>query len=572
VTRPPLGRLVAVFVALSLGLGGILARLAFLQVKDARAYEVAAFRQRVHTITLPAIRGSLLDRHGQELALSLPAKDVYADPRYVKNVDRTAHQVARALHIRVRVVLHALREKTSFVYLARQVDAGVAAGLEDQQLPGIGFLDDAKRYYPSGPLAAQTLGFVGVDGTGLAGLELEYQRQLAGRPGKRTVEVDPSGHIIPQGVNRDAPPVPGDDVETTLDREIQYRVQLALAAAVKENQAKGGTAIVLDPRTGDILALASYPWFDPARFATTPPARLRNTAIVDAYEPGSVNKVITASAAIQDHLMPLDRTLTVPDHWQVGDHVFHDAHTHPPEAMTLADIIAESSNVGTIRVAGMLGPTRIDQYLERFGLGQYTGIDFPGEAPGIVPLLADWHDTSMGTIPVGQGLAVTPLQMAAVYSAVANDGVWVQPRLVRGFTDPNGAFHPAPDSPSRRVVSARTARVVRKILAYAVDAGTGVNAQIPGYWVAGKTGTALVPKTNGPGYSNQYIASFIGMVPAADPQLVVAAIIDKPVTVYGAVAAAPLFQQIAHYALSRLRIAPAPRLPLPPHALADQGG
>ena len=285
-----------------------------------------------------------------------------------------------------------------------------------------------------------------------------------------------------------------------------------------------------------------------------------------------MNKVITASAAIQDHVIPLDRTLTVPDHWQVGDHVFHDAHTHPPEAMTLADIIAESSNVGTIRVAGMLGATRLDQYLARYGLGQYTGIDFPGESAGIVPLLADWHDTSMGTIPVGQGLAVTPLQMAAVYAAVANGGTWVQPRLVRGFTDADGTFQPASDSPTRRVVSAHTARVVRQILAFAVDAGTGVNAQIPGYWVAGKTGTALIPKVNGGGYSNRYIASFIGMVPASQPQLVVAAIIDQPVTVYGAVAAAPLFQEIARYALARLRIAPAPRLPLPPHALVYQGG
>lgn len=568
--RPPLGRLVAVFVTLSLGLGGILARLAFLQVKDARAYEVAALRQRVHTIALPASRGSLLDRHGEELALSLPAKDIYADPRYVKDVDGTARDVSGALHIPLRAVLRALREKSSFVYLARQVDADVAANLEEEQLPGIGFLDDAKRYYPSGPLAPQTLGFVGIDGTGLAGLELEYQRQLAGRPGKRTVEVDPSGHIIPQGVNRDVPPVPGQDVVSTLDREIQYRVQQALAAAVKQNHAKGGTVIVMDPHTGDILALASYPWFDPAHFATTPPARLRNPAIVDVYEPGSVNKVITASAAIQDRVIPLDRTLTVPDHWPVGDHVFHDAHTHPAEAMTLADIIAESSNVGTIRVAGMLGPTRIAQFLARFGLGQYTGIDFPGESAGIVPLLADWTSTSMGTIPVGQGLAVTPLQMVAAYAAVANDGVWVQPRLVRGFTDGDGTFHRAPGSPTRRVVSARTARLVRQILAFAVDAGTGVNAQIPGYWVAGKTGTALVPKTNGPGYSNRYIASFIGMVPAADPRLVVAAIIDRPVTVYGAVAAAPLFQEVAHYALARLRISPAPRLPLPPHVLASQ--
>jgi cell division protein FtsI (penicillin-binding protein 3) len=563
---------VAVLVALSLGLGGILARLAFLQVRDASAYEARAFVRRVHVIPQPAVRGSLLDRHRQALALSLPAKDVYADPRYVKDVDRTARRVAAALHVRVRPVMEALREKSSFVYLARQVDAEVAAKLEKMGLPGIGFLDDAKRYYPSGPLASQTLGFVGIDGSGLAGLELQYQPELAGRPGKRTVETDPSGHLIPQGVNLDVPPVPGDDVVTTIDRAIQYRVQLALADAVRQNHARGGTVIVMDPRTGDILALASYPWFDPQRFATTPPSRLRNTAIADVYEPGSVNKVITASAAIQEHVIPLTSTLTVPEQWRIGPNVFHDAHTHPPTPMTLADIIAESSNVGTIRIASMLGPDRIAQFLARFGLGQDTGIDFPGESGGIVPPLYDWTSASMGTIPVGQGLAVTPLQMAAVYAAVANGGTWVQPRLVRGFVDPDGQYRPAPAGETRRAVSARTSRIMREVLAYAVDAGTGVNAQIPGYWVAGKTGTALVPRTNGPGYSNQYIASFIGMVPESNPQLVVAAIVDRPVTVYGAVAAAPLFQEIARYALARLRISPADRLPLPPHVLPYQGG
>jgi len=563
---------VAVLVTLSLGLGGIVARLAFLQVKDARAYEVAAFRQRVHTVVLPAVRGSLLDRHGEELALSLPAKDVYADPRYVKHVDRTARRVASLLHMKRRKVLAALRQDTSFVYLARQVDADVAARLEKLELPGIGFLDDAKRYYPSGPLASQTLGFVGVDGTGLAGLELQYQPQLAGRPGKRTVEIDPSGHLIPQGVNRDVPPVPGDDVVTTIDREIQYRVQLALAQAVKRNQAKGGTVIVMDPHTGDVLALASYPWFDPEHFATTSTELLRNPAIVDAYEPGSVNKVITASAAIQSHVIPLEQTINVPDQWRIGPNVFHDSHVHPIEQMTLADVISQSSNVGTIRIASMLGPDRLAQFLARFGLGQYTGIDFPGESAGIVPLLANWTSASMGTIPVGQGLAVTPLQMAAVYAAVANGGVWVRPRLVRGFVDPDGTFHPAPAAATRRAISARTARVMSEILAYVVDSGTGVNAQIAGYWVAGKTGTALIPRTDGPGYTNKYVASFIGFVPASRPQLVVAAVLDRPVTEYGAVAAAPLFQEIARYALARLRIAPADRLPLPPHALPYQGG
>jgi len=568
VRRAPIGRLGVLLVAIALGFGGIVVRLMFLQVRDASAYEALAQQQRLRTVELPASRGSILDRDGRALAMSLEATDVYGDPSLVTRPLVVARRIAPLLGLRVKDVRNDLDSPGStFVYLARQVDSKVADRIRVMHLAGVGFLPVSKRYFPNGPMARQVLGIVGVDGTGLSGLELEYQRELAGRPGRRVSEIDPQGHLIPQGVNRDAPPVPGEDVVTTIDREIQYRVQLALRDAVRRNRAKGGTVIVMDPHTGDVLAMATCPSFDPTHFANTPATRMQNPAIVDVYEPGSVNKVITASAALEEGMIRPSDELRVPDHIWIRPHLFHDAHSHPVQRMTIGDVIAESSHVGTIELTERLGRVRVAQYLSRFGLGQLTGVGFPGEVDGILPPVAEWTGTSMGTIPVGQGVAVTPMQMASVYAAVANGGVWIQPRLVRGMVDARGTFHPAPPARTRRAISAATADEVTRLLAYAVHSGTGTRAQIPGFWVAGKTGTAQIPKANGGGYSNRYIASFIGFTPASDPQLVIAAIIDQPVTEYGALAAAPLFQEVGRYALARLRIAPASHPPLPPHRL-----
>ena len=571
--RPPVRRLVAIFTFLTVGLLGIVVRLSFLQVRDASAYERLALDQRLKILELPPRRGSILDDDRQPLAMSLDAKDVYADPKEVPDPDRTAATLAPLLHVNHNRLARSLREDTSFVYLARQVDLETAADIGKMHLPGIGLLDSSKRYYPNGPLAPQVLGFVGIDdhgyaNEGLDGLELQYQRLLGGQPGRHVMEVDPAGHLIPQGLNHDSPPVRGTDVVTTIDKELQYRAQVALASAVSANGARGGSVIVMNPRSGEVLAMATYPWFDPNHFADYPEHVFQNLPVTAVYEPGSVNKVITASAAIQDHVVPLTQQLLVPDTLQVADHVFHDAHTHPPTRMTLGDIISQSSNIGTTMIAERLGKRRLYHYLVRFGLGRATGVGFPGEVGGIMPPPNTWSGTSIGTIPVGQGVAVTPLQMASVYAAIANGGVYVQPRLVKGFVEPDGTYRPAPPSHRHRVISRRTDRIITRMLAYAVDAGTGTLAEIPGYWVAGKTGTALIPNTAGGYYSGRYVASFIGFLPASDPRLVVAAILDQPVTEYGGVASAPLFQEVSRYAIARLRIPPARRPALPPHAIA----
>jgi cell division protein FtsI (penicillin-binding protein 3) len=563
------------FVIAALGLATIFTRLVVLQVHDANALTSMAVDQRVRDLILPAPRGTIFDDSGTELAMSLPAKDVYADPQLVRDPAGEARTIARALGIKVTPLRQLLATKTDaqgdpihFVYVQRGVALSLATRLERASLPGIGFTSDTRRYYPAGALAPQVLGFVGVDGTGLAGLERQYQQLLAGRPGHEVVQEDPDGTLIPQAGSTSTPPVPGDDLVLTIDRDIQYQAQQSLAQAVRANGGSGGSVIVMDPHTGNILAMATYPWFDPNTFAEANPNYLRNRTVTDVYEPGSVNKVITISAALQEHSVSLRQRFVVPDQIRVYDAVIHDAETHPVQTMTLADILAYSSNVGAIKVADTIGQDRFYRYLRRFGFGQPTGVGFPGESAGILPPVNTWSGVSLATMAFGQGLAVTPLQMASVYATIANGGVWVQPRLVRGTVDANGKLQPAPAPETRRVVSSHTAAVVTRMLAYAVDIGTGVEAQIPGFWVAGKTGTARIPRQNRPGYTKKYVASFIGFAPASHPALVVAAVIDDPATIYGGVAAAPLFKNVARFALARLRIPPAAKPPIPPHAVS----
>jgi cell division protein FtsI (penicillin-binding protein 3) len=381
------------------------------------------------------------------------------------------------------------------------------------------------------------------------------------------VELARDGQPISTGINVVKEPVDGVSLRTTIDREIQYRAQEALKLAVRQNGAKAGTVIVMDPKTGDIYAMADFPWFDPNRFAQTNPDRWRNRAVTDAFEPGSVNKIITAAAAIESGSVSTTERFHVPAQMQVDQYTIHDSHPHPVETMTLGDIIAESSNIGIAKVADLVGKPTLASYIDRFGFGSTTGLGFPGESAGIVPPLDLWSDSSLATIAYGQGISVTPLQMASVYATIANGGVWVQPRLVEGTIDGSGRFTAAPPSAARRVLRPETASILTQMLAYVVQDGTGVNAEISGYQVAGKTGTALKPDPSGGYYADRYVASFIGFLPAGHPRVVVAAILDEPATIYGGIASAPLFQQIARYTIQRLGIPTAAPVALPPHAL-----
>lgn len=561
--RPPASRLVAMLVAMVLAFGAVAVRLAFLQVGDQRSLSAMGMQQRVRTIDLPAERGEIMDRNMVPLAITVEATDIYANPEYVTDPIAEAARIAPLLGLKSRDVEQALRSDGTFVYIARQVDKDVANRVETLGLPGLGFLPVPKRYYPAGALAPQVLGFVGVDDTGLAGLESQYDTALAGTPGTRTTELSAAGLPISSGVDTVEEPVAGVNLVTTIDRQMQFQVQTALQRAVEANGAKGGTVVVMDPHTGDVYAMASYPWFDPNRFGDANPELWRNRALTDAFEPGSVNKIITAAAALETGAVGLDERFHVPASMQVGPFTIHDSHVHPVETMTIGDIIAESSNIGAAMVAEQVGSTELANYMERFGYGKTTGTGFPGETAGVMP--DAWDDVIRATVSYGQGVAVTPMQMAGVYATIANGGTWVAPRLVRGTEGAGGSLREAPPAKMREVVTPATADLLTRMLAYVVQDGTGIEAAIPGYQVAGKTGTSR--KLNAYGnYEERYMASFVGFLPAGRPSLVIAVSIDEPDTVYGGVAAAPLFQQIARYAIQRLGIPSAPPVALPPHA------
>lgn len=563
--RPHLGRLVALLVVMVLSLAGIFGRLTVLQVSRAEQFRDLAYAQRVDRSELPARRGEIMDRNGEMLAVSLEARDVYAMGDDVVEPRGTAIAIAEVLDARVRDLLPAL-EGTGFAFVARQVDLPLAERIEALELAGIGTLPVSKRYYPAGKLAGHVLGVVGIDGAGLEGLEAQYDELLAGRPGELVEEVDTQGRPIPHGYSWTEPPVDGSDLILTIDSELQFAVQRALREHVELNLAKGGTVIVLDPATGEILAMATYPSFDPNAFAEVDEDERRNRAVTDAVEPGSVNKVITAAAAVQERAVPLGRVFSVADRIRVADAVIHDSHPHPVQQMTIGDIIAQSSNVGIVKVADELGQNALSAYLARFGFGRETGLGFPGEASGLLPPVSEWSATSLPTMAFGQGVSVSPLQMAAVYATIANGGVWVQPRLVKAVVAPDEGTSATPPSPTRRVVSRETAQIVIRMLAYAVDEGTGQQARVGGYQVAGKTGTARKPYTDRSGYSNRYVASFIGFLPASEPRVVIAAMLDEPVTVWGGLAAAPLFREVARTTIQRMQIEPGVPVPPPPTA------
>jgi cell division protein FtsI (penicillin-binding protein 3) len=565
VTRPPVHRLIAALVAAMLAMVGIVVRLAFLQVRESGTYAELGSTQRDHTEPLPAVRGEILDRDGVPMALTLEARDVYANPSLVTDPRSEAAQIAAVLGGPERPILAALTSSGTFAYVDRQVDTDVAAQLADMHLAGVGFLPVAKRYYPAGPVASQVLGFVNVDGLGTTGLERQYDTELSGTPGERTIEMSAQGQEIAGGKQIVREPQPGSSLVLTIDRDLEFQAQQYLRSAVKENGAKGGTVVVMDPRSGDIYAMATYPWFDPNAFATFDASRFVNRAVTDTWEPGSVNKTITAAAALESGSVTPTETFRVPGTRDVEGYTIHDAEPHGVEEMTLGDIIAHSSNVGASLVADRVGNEGMQRAFTRFGFGSPTGVGFPGEAAGLMPAPDQWTDLTRATVSFGAGVAVTPLQMASVYATIANGGTWVQPRLVAATIDATGARQDAPPPATHRVVRRSTAEMLTRMLAYVVQDGTGDQAQITGYQVAGKTGTAKKLDASGH-YVHRYVASFIGFLPAARPRVVVAVIIDEPKTVYGGVAAAPLFQQVARYAIQRLGIEPAPPVALPPHA------
>jgi cell division protein FtsI (penicillin-binding protein 3) len=553
-------RLLALLVLSLLAFLAISGRLVVLQVLDAGSLDQAAARQRLTVIELPATRGRIFDRNLNDLALSIPARAIWADPRLVKDKRRTATRLAKALGASKATLAKRLASRGRFVYLARRIPKFRGDVVQRLNLPGVFVEVDVARRYPSGSVAAQVLGFVDVEGHGQAGIEQQYDGLLRGHPGKIQLERDPQGRAIPQGRRSLEPAEPGTDLVLTIDQHLQYVTEQALGRAVRQHRARAGSVVVLNPRNGEILAMANAPTFDPNRIAGSRPEARKNRAIADMFEPGSTNKTITAAAALQ-HGTVTPRTETiVPDSLPLcPEKTFHDSHSHAPELMTFADIVARSSNVGTIMAARDLGRDRLYQAEVDFGYGRRSGVDLPGESPGILRPPQSWYCTDLGTNAIGQGVAVTVLQMASVYATVANTGVLRVPTLLRGTVDARGRVAKADRRPGRRVLSARTARALSKILEGVVaEGGTGTQAALEEWRVAGKTGTARKPDTRRGGYRpGAYVGSFIGYAPAEKPAVVVAVVIDEPTRgYYGGSVAAPVFREVTSTALRRLGVVP----------------
>jgi len=564
VARRPAGasprrRLAAFLVVLVLAFTLVAARLTQIQVLSGPRYAALGESQRVHTVKLAAERGSIFDRNGRDLALSVPQKTVWADPRLVTDPRGEAEQLAPLLNVDAAILQARLSQDAAFVYLARRVTDAVAEQVKALSLPGVDFLDESTRFLPAGDLAAAVLGRVGTDNEGLSGLEVQYDKQLRGQPGQRIVETDPNGkHVIAGGVRDFQPAVRGDDLVLTIDRGLQYETERSLTAEIQSAHAKGGMALVMQTRTGEILAMANLKAGEDGKIGPSP----SNQTLTNVYEPGSVNKLITVSGALEEGVVKPDTRLTVPYSIKVADALFKEHDFHPTQQWSITDIVANSSNVGSIMIGQSLGKDRLDHYMRAFGFGHTSGLGFPGESAGLLLDPNKYSGSSMGTIPIGQGIAVTALQMLAAYNTVANDGVYVAPKLVKATVDGEGKTHDTAASPRHRVVSEKTAREMTAMLAEVVRVGTGTAAAIDGYTVAGKTGTARKPLENARGYKEgAYVSSFAGYVPAERPELTAIVILDEPTPIFGGLVAAPVFAQVAQYGLREYRI-PPPDVPL----------
>lgn len=533
--------------------GAVIARTVFLQTVQAEELVAKANEQQVKEFQFPARRGTIFDREGHELAVGEEAKSITADPYFIEDPLKTAQFLSPLLKVDVQDLLEKMsgREKSSSVYLARKVDPAAAATIEDAHITGIWIHSEEKRSYPQKQVAAQVLGYAGTDNQGLAGMELQLDGILTGSGGSQRVIFDPSGKQI-ETLSLDEGSR-GKDVNLTIDQALQFEAEKVLSETVSKWSAKAAACIIMNPKTGEIYVMANTPTVDANNFSRLSDEQRRNRAVTDNYEPGSVFKLVTVAAGLEEGAVAPGQTYYLPPTLELGGHTIRDAVDRGEVDWDLGEILTHSSNIGAVTVGMRTGDKKLDNWIRKFGFGSPTGIDFPGEAQGIVWPPEDWSESTIGNVPIGQGLSVTAIQMAAAYSTIANNGVAVTPRLV-------GAVDGEPVAPAegRRIMSEHNARQIRVYLQQVVEDGGAPLARIDGFHVAGKTGTAQKPLPDGSGYSDEnYIGSFIGMVPAADPELVVLVMVDEPHPFGGgATVAAPAFQKITQFALQKLEVAP----------------
>ena len=550
-------RMAIVAVLLGLWVAGIEAKLVYLQVFDRADLAARAERQQERTPPSPARRGDILDRRGRVLATSVDADTIYAVPTEIDHAVDAARKICDALRDcdakDRQSIADKLGQKRAFAYVKRQVAPDQAERVAALNLDGIGFIKESKRFYPNKELAAHLLGWVGIDNTGLSGLEHTYDPQIRGKAGTILVHTDARHKAFSRS---ERPPTTGSSIELTIDENLQHIAERELHAGVLENRAAGGTVIIMNPHTGEILAMANEPTFNPNAFRDFDDDDRRNRAVQDLYEPGSTFKVVTASAAIEEKLMQIDTIIDVSGGQIRIDkgRIVHD--THDYHALSFTDVIVKSSNVGAIKIGFKLGKERLGEYVARYGFGHTVSPDFPGESPGIVWRQDKWTDSALASVSMGYQVGVTPIQMLAAVASVANGGQYVEPRVVRAVYKDNRRYAVQPKI-VRRTISADTAATMTEIMEGVVERGTAKAAQIPGYTIAGKTGTAA-KLVNGHYSASDWNASFVGFLPSRDPAVAIIVVTDSPHTKghTGGVVSAPVFKKVAEATLRYLGIGP----------------
>lgn len=552
------GRLAVVTVILLVALLLVGLKLVLIQGIQASRYKKLASEQRDTIIRVTPRRGTITDREGEILAISEGCSTVYATPYLVKNKKATSVKLAGVLGEDPGELEKTLSQAGGFVYLERKLDKSIADRLKKMDLEGIGFIDESKRFYPLGTLASQILGVVDVDNKGQAGLELYYEDLLGGKAGEVMLERDAAGNPIPGSEKKRVEEEDGTDLQLTLDKDIQSCLEDSLAAAVERYYAKAGTAVVIDCNTGDILAMATSPTFDPNNRAKIDPANMRNRAITDVFEPGSALKIVTAVAALQEGVVGPETVINVQSQIRIADSIFKDAEPKPTRQMQFSQIIGQSSNCGTIQVAEALGDQRLSDYLSRFGMGHKTGVDFPGEVGGVLLPVPDWTATSNATIAIGQGISVTALQLACAAGTVANGGRKICPHFLRAKIGDEGIKDMGLGGLGEQILTKDTCQKMTAIMEQVVTPqGTGPKASVNYYRVAGKTGTAAKPDKGGAGYSGAYMGTFVGFAPAERPRLVCMVVLDEPSPIWGGETAAPVFKEIMGFSVQHLKIPPS---------------
>lgn len=565
----PRFRLISTLVALLLVLGLVTAKVGLMQGGRGQALRASASELWTRSRVLPAQRGAIFDRNGDELALSVPASTVAVNPQQVEDVPGTIAILARLLNLseerRQELETAVTASDNGFMYIARQIDPAVAEQISELGLLGVSTYPEDRRIMPGGETGRSVIGRTDIDGVGIAGLELQFDDRLQGVAGQMTLEVAPGGRTIAGTEQIHQPAVAGTDLITTIDRSVQYATEQSLIRQVNATRAIGGQVIVMDTDTGDIVAMATVNRNDSGAAVVS----TGNWSAVGAYEPGSVGKVITLAGAIEDGAVTSDRYFYVP--WQhdctdnPNDGILSDAYFHEPESLSVRDILVKSSNIGTIYVSKEIGYERQYHYMKAFGLGEVSALDFPGESAGILKEWQRWEGTERCTMAYGQGLSSTPVQLVTAVNVIANDGTYVAPRLVMGTVGADGDITDEPPSQSDVVLSPETAEQMQSIMRGVVCDGTADAAQVPGLSVAGKTGTAYKAQEDG-GYYNadgitrDYYSSFVGFLPAEDPQVTILISIDEPQSGFnsGAQSAAPLFRELAPTMIHELGIESPP--------------